>query len=49
MEGGLFKWANEGKPMVDHKNRPTTKAHPHFEFVGKLLLSRNIMALNPEQ
>jgi len=48
MEGGLFKWANEGKPMIDHKNRSTTKAHPHYELIGKILLSGNIMALHPE-
>ena len=28
MEGSIFKWANEGKPLVDDKNEPTNFVHP---------------------
>ncbi|KAK2141822.1 hypothetical protein LSH36_1035g01084 [Paralvinella palmiformis] len=37
LEGGIFKWANEDKPMIDHKDRPTVYAHPYNAVFGKLL------------
>eukprot|EP00118_Oscarella_pearsei_P027226 m.1092 g.1092 ORF g.1092 m.1092 type:complete len:160 (+) comp5662_c0_seq2:12-491(+) len=39
MEGSLFKWANEGRPMVNAKGEPTVKAHPYSLLWGKLLKS----------
>ncbi|XP_074640165.1 uncharacterized protein LOC141898237 [Tubulanus polymorphus] len=37
LEGSLFKWANESKPMVDINNKPTIYAHPFSVVWGKLL------------
>lgn len=37
LEGSLFKWANEGKPMVDINNRVTVYVHPYNAIWGKLL------------
>ena len=39
LEGSLFKWANESRPMVDHKDRPTSCVHPYNVVWGKLLHS----------
>ncbi|KAK3083715.1 hypothetical protein FSP39_001941 [Pinctada imbricata] len=37
LEGSLFKWANERRPMVDNENQPTSFAHPYNAVFGKLL------------
>jgi len=37
IEGGLFKWANENRPMVDGKGQSTVSAHPYNSVFGKLL------------
>ncbi|XP_006818063.1 uncharacterized protein LOC100375476 isoform X2 [Saccoglossus kowalevskii] len=37
MEGGLFKWANEGAPMENGSGRLTKYAHPYNYVFGKLL------------
>ncbi|XP_077996226.1 uncharacterized protein LOC144449550 [Glandiceps talaboti] len=37
MEGGIFKWANEGSPMVDVTGSSTKYAHPFNAVFGKLL------------
>lgn len=37
LEGSIFKWANENRQMVDHKNRSTVYAHPYNAVFGKLL------------
>ncbi len=29
LEGSLFAWANEGRPLVDDQNKPTTVVHPY--------------------
>ena len=39
LEGSLFKWANEGRAMVDDKGEPTVYAHPYNTMFGKLLKS----------
>lgn len=36
LEGSLFRWANEGRPMTDGR-RPTTVAHPFDRAWGQLL------------
>jgi len=28
LEGSIFKWANEDKPLVNHRNEPTKNVHP---------------------
>ncbi|KAI0231057.1 hypothetical protein LSAT2_018570 [Lamellibrachia satsuma] len=47
LEGGLFKWANENRPMTDHKNRPTIYAHPYSAIWGKWL-NYNLRRSTPE-
>ncbi|XP_065830811.1 uncharacterized protein [Oscarella lobularis] len=37
MEGSLFKWANEGRSMIDGRGDATTRAHPYSALWGKLL------------
>ena len=37
MEGGLFKWAEEGLPMVDKDGRKTVLVHTLTKSFGKLL------------
>ena len=37
LEGSIFKWANEGRPMIDNRDRPTKHAHPYNSVWGKLL------------
>ena len=39
LEGSLFKWANEGRPIVTSGNVPTTYVHPYNSFWGRLLNS----------
>jgi rhodanese-related sulfurtransferase len=37
LEGGIFQWANEGRPLVDADGKPTTKVHPYNKLWGRLL------------
>ncbi|XP_013419251.1 uncharacterized protein LOC106179969 [Lingula anatina] len=37
LEGSIFKWANERKPMINSHNKPTVYAHPYNSVFGKLL------------
>jgi len=37
LEGSIFKWANEGKPMVDGAGNNTSSAHPFNTVFGWLL------------
>ncbi|XP_022089499.1 uncharacterized protein LOC110978656 isoform X2 [Acanthaster planci] len=37
LEGSLFKWANENRPMVDQQGLPTDKIHPFNSLWGKLV------------
>lgn len=40
LEGSLFKWANEGRKMVDLNGELTHFAHPYNSVFGKLLDSK---------
>ena len=40
LDGSLFKWANEGKPIVDSSDSPTHFVHPYNALWGKLLNER---------
>ncbi|XP_078278120.1 sulfurtransferase Alvin_2599-like [Rhinoraja longicauda] len=37
LEGGLVKWANEGKPIVDSGGKPTPLVHPYSAIWAPLL------------
>uniref|UniRef100_A0A4W3IY81 Rhodanese domain-containing protein n=1 Tax=Callorhinchus milii TaxID=7868 RepID=A0A4W3IY81_CALMI len=37
LEGGLVKWANERKEIVDGRNKPTALVHPYNQVWGQLL------------
>jgi len=37
LEGSIFKWANEKRPMVNHNDKETTFVHPYNNLWGKLL------------
>lgn len=37
LEGGLFAWANEGRPMVDASGNATARVHPFDAAWGRLL------------
>ncbi len=37
LQGGIIEWANQGLPMVDGANKPTTFVHPHDPDTAKLL------------
>ena len=36
LDGSLFAWANEGRPMVSD-GRPVREVHPYNDFWGRLL------------
>jgi len=38
--GGLFKWANEGRPLFREEGRPTAMVHPYDRRWGMLLDGR---------
>ena len=37
IEGSIFKWANEGKPLEDAGGQPTRFVHPYDKIFGRLL------------
>lgn len=37
LAGGIFQWANEGRPLVDADGTSTTKVHPYNKLWGRLL------------
>nr|CAB3263211.1 uncharacterized protein LOC104266301 [Phallusia mammillata] len=37
LEGSIFKWANEGRPVVTNDNQPIKFVHPFNSVWGKLL------------
>ena len=39
LEGSIFKWANEGRTMVDCQNKDTIYCHPYNILWGGLLAS----------
>ena len=40
LEGSIFKWANEGRILVDSEDKKTIYCHPYNMVWGKLLESR---------
>jgi rhodanese-related sulfurtransferase len=40
LAGGVFKWANEGKPLFKEENRPTAVVHPYDRRWGLLVEGR---------
>ena len=47
LSGGLFQWANEGRPLFRQENRPTAMVHPYDRKWG-LLLEKRYRALAPD-
>ncbi len=47
LEGGLFRWHNEGRSMVDASG-PTDKIHPYDSYWGGLIARRNLIAITPK-
>ena len=37
LEGSLFAWANEGRPLVNAQGKAALRVHPYNETWGKLL------------
>jgi rhodanese-related sulfurtransferase len=37
LEGSIFQWANENRPLVRGRNEPTNKVHPCNRFWGMLV------------
>ncbi len=37
LEGGIFQWANEGRPLIDPGGTVTDRVHPYNEWWGRLL------------
>ena len=37
LEGSIFKWANEGRELVDCNNTKTPYCHPYSVIWGRLL------------
>ncbi|MEZ0333839.1 MAG: rhodanese-like domain-containing protein [Gemmatimonadales bacterium] len=46
LDGGIFRWANEGRPMFRH-DRPTTEVHPYNPKWGLLLESKYRISAPP--
>ena len=46
LEGSLFGWANDGRPMF-HEDRPTVRVHPYDERWGLMLESPYRAAAEP--
>jgi rhodanese-related sulfurtransferase len=47
LAGGLFQWANEGRPLFKEENRPTALVHPYDRKWG-LLVEAKYRAEAPE-
>lgn len=41
LSGGIFKWANEGRPLFQQESRPATLVHPYDRRWGLLLDGRH--------
>lgn len=37
LEGGIFRWANENRPLVDPQGRAVTRVHPYNKIYRRLL------------
>jgi 3-mercaptopyruvate sulfurtransferase SseA len=40
LAGGIFKWANEGRPLFRQEGRPAALVHPYDQRWGMLLDGR---------
>jgi rhodanese-related sulfurtransferase len=38
LEGSIFQWANERRPLVRGENQPVTTVHPYSSLWGRLLI-----------
>jgi rhodanese-related sulfurtransferase len=47
LSGGVFQWANEGRPLFREESRPTAMVHPYNRKWG-MLLAREYRAQAPE-
>jgi rhodanese-related sulfurtransferase len=47
LTGGIFQWANEGKPLFKEENRPTALVHPYDRRWG-LLVQKSYRAQAPD-
>jgi rhodanese-related sulfurtransferase len=41
LSGGIFKWANEGRPLFRDESRPTVLVHPYDQRWGMLVEGRH--------
>ena len=46
LEGAIFDWANEGRPLVGAEQQPVSAVHP-FNWLGRLMLRREVCAPVP--
>ena len=37
LEGSIFRWSGEGRPLVDPKGKSTRLVHPYNPYWGRLL------------
>ena len=47
LEGSIFKWANENRPMMDLNEKPTKFAHP-FSYTFCMLLQKQYWKWTPD-
>lgn len=40
LSGGIFRWANDGRPLVDHDGNATTLVHPWRAWWSQLLKAK---------
>jgi rhodanese-related sulfurtransferase len=40
LTGGIFKWTNEGRPLLREEGRPTAMVHPYDQRWGYLVMGR---------
>ena len=46
LEGSIFRWANEGRPLINDGGQPTDKVHP-FNSLWGMLVEKAHRANNP--
>ena len=47
LEGSIFKWANESRPLKDLNEKPTTSVHP-FSYTFCMFLERKLWKWSPD-
>lgn len=47
LEGGIFKWHNEGKPLTASSG-DTRFVHPYSDYWGQLLTRRDLITYSPQ-